>query len=84
MVPSILLKYIHRCFKSMRIITIKPYLFGRLFDDSKQKTGYYKMIKIRKNRVIKKLYENPIHSQIGECLTPFAMAHCGSILFYNI
>ena len=47
-VPSILLKHIHRRFKSIFIIKIKQYLFGRFLDDSKQKTGNYKTIKIIK------------------------------------
>ena len=48
MVPSILLTHIHRRFKSIFIIAIKPYLFGRLLDNSKQKIGICKMIKIIK------------------------------------
>ena len=38
MVPSILLNHIHRYFKSIFIIAIKSYIFGRLLDNLKQKT----------------------------------------------
>ena len=57
-------KTIHRHIKSTFIITIKSYLFGRLFNDSKQKISSYKMMKIIKNNL-----PNPIHSQFsGRCV----------------
>ena len=45
-------KTIHRHFKSTFIITIKSYIFGRILDDSKQKTNSYKTMKIIKNNLL--------------------------------
>ena len=48
-ISSLLYKILHKQFKSISIITIKSYLFGRLFDSSKQKTNKNRTIKIIEN-----------------------------------
>ena len=84
LVPSILLNHIHKHFKSIFIIAIKSYIFEWLLDDSKQKIGNYKTVKIIKNRFTSKLHTNPIHTQIWEYLTPLATTCRGLILSRSV
>ena len=69
-ISSLSYKTIHRQFKSTSVITIRSYLFGRLLDNSKQKTNKNKTIKIIENE-FKQTNVKPYP------LTVLRMTHCG-------
>ena len=45
-ISSLSYKTIHKQFKSTYVITIEPYVYGRLFESSKPKTTRNRIIKI--------------------------------------
>ena len=61
-------------------IIIKLYFFVYLSTTQNSKMRFKKINKTIKIKVTRGFYENPIHSQIKKCLTPFSLTRLRAIL----